>query len=217
MPDRYVVGPQYGATGSGQDQGRIGISGASIVADGHAHFFEAARLAVSMTGGGLWSAVTGVAGVAPGTALSTTPPMAVWNPPGSGILASICVTRLGYISGTLGAGTIAYAYVSSQTSKPSTGTALTPSAQALGAQTTPRAQAFQGSTLAATPTILAPAYILNAMLATTATQPVVSKDQVDGEIIILPGGVFVMQGIAAAGTSPLVAFGVTWEEIPFLY
>ena len=154
-----------------------------------------------------------VAGVAPGTALSTTPPLAVWNPPNSGFNLVLMKTAVGYVSGTLGAGTIAYAYVASQTTVPTTGTELVPVCTKLGY---PRGvgRAFTGSTLASTPAILRPGFSMGAFLATTAIQPFQVQDMVEGCIIIPQGAVFVMQGIAAAGTTPLVILSAEWEEIP---
>jgi hypothetical protein len=210
MPTKNEVGPQYGGTGSQNDTGRAGISGAQIVADAHGHFFEAVRLGTNATGGGAWSAATAAAGVAPGTALSTTPPFAIWNPPNSGVMAAILVSRFGLLSGTLGVGTIFYAVVETQTSKPTTGTAINPVNQAVGNQGTSKITAYQGSTLSGTPVALAPAFSLG------ANPTGLMKDQVDGEIVLLPGAVLCMQEIGAAGTTPLGFFGMTWEEIPYL-
>jgi hypothetical protein len=207
---KYEVGPLYGGTGSQNDNSRVGITGAQVVADAHGHFFESVRLGTNATGGGVWSATTGAAGVAPGTALSTTPPFAIWNPPNSGVLASVLVSRFGLLSGTLGVGSIFYAVVESQTSKPTTGTALAPVNQAVGNQGTSKILAFQGATVASTPVALAPAFSLG------ANPTAVMKDLVDGEILVLPGSVLCMQEIGAAGTTPLGFFGATWEEVPFL-
>jgi hypothetical protein len=163
--------------------------------------------------GALMTACNAVAGVAPGTALSTTPPMCVWNPPSSGVNLSILKTAIGYISGTLGAGTIVYATVTNQTTIPTTGTEIVPQNEKIGF---PRGmgRSFSGSTLVGTPAVLRPAYSFGAFLATTALAPIDLIDVVDGSIVIPPGCVFVVQAIAAAGTSPLMLLAVTWEEIP---
>jgi hypothetical protein len=75
-------------------------------------------------------------------------------------------------------------------------------------------RAFTGSTVIGTPTIVKPAFILGAALATTAIFPAQVKDYVDGEIVVPPGSVLVMQEIGAAGSTPLVVFSATWEEVP---
>jgi hypothetical protein len=42
----------------------------------------------------------------------------------------------------------------------------------------------------------------------------VAVDDVSGEIQVPPGVALGLCGIAAAGTTPLVIFGISWEEIP---
>jgi hypothetical protein len=186
---------------------RLDRTGALVISQGHCEYLEPSVRGV------IFVASNAVAGVAPGTALSTTPPIAVWNPPNSGFNLAIMKTAIGYVSGTLGAGTIAYAYVAAQTTVPSTGTELTPICTKLGF---PRGQgrAFTGSTLASTPAIIRPAFAMGAFLATTAIQPFQTADMVEGCITIPQGAVFCMQGIAAAGSTPLVILSVEWEEIP---
>ena len=39
-------------------------------------------------------------------------------------------------------------------------------------------------------------------------------EEVADEFLLTPGNVFVMAGVAAAGTSPLVLLSATWEEVP---
>lgn len=162
--------------------------------------------------GKIMVASNAAAGVAPGTALSTTPPIAIWNPPGSGVNLNIMKVCMGYISGTLGAGSIVYAYALAQVAAPTTGTELTPNCTLLGS---PRGvgRAFTGSTIITTPTLLRPAFTIGAF-AGGANPPAHNIDEADGTISIPPGSIFVVQGIAGAGTSPLVLFSVTWEEVP---
>ena len=161
----------------------------------------------------LMIACNAAAGVAPGTALSTTPPLAIWNPPSSGYNLSVLKATVGYVSGTLGAGTIAYAVVPNQTTVPSTGTEIVPQCTNIGA---PRGvgRAFSGSTLAASPTLLRPGWTVGAFVSTTALQATDECNLVDGAIIIPPGTALVLQEIGAAGTTPLVIFACEWEEIP---
>lgn len=197
------TGPRIAADGAMQEV-RLGRTGELVTTDAHGRVHEAA------VRGAVFAATTAVAGVAPGTALSTTPPMALWNPPNSGVVLSVLRTRLGFVSGTLGAGTVVYAAVSSQQTVPATGTELVPSPTNLSAKKA-SGRAFQGSTVASTPTILLPAFVLG----TTPTTPAAAAtvDDVAGEIVVSPGTCLVMQGVAAAGTTPLVLFGLTWEEI----
>ena len=142
----------------------------------------------------LFHASTAVAGVAPGTALSTTPPMVLWNPPASGKMAAIVRVRIAYLSGALGAGSVVYARAD-QITVPSGGTELVPISGALQALSG-TIRAFQGSTLTNTPTIVAPAFTLTAAPSISPGQ-----DEVAGELCILPGQAFAIQAIAAAGTN----------------
>lgn len=186
---------------------RASRTGSLVVANGHGAFTEPASR------GTIMEACTGVAGVAPGTALSTTPPLALWNPPASGKNIAILKSYMGFISGTLGGGSIVYGVVNAQTTVPTTGTELTPQCSLIGY---PRGvgRAFQGSTLSATPTILRPAFVLGAFVNTAATAPDPALDLVDGAIVLPPGTALCLQGIAAAGTSPLVLLSLIYEEIP---
>lgn len=212
--ERFNVGPNYGGTGSDSPTQRIGTSGATIVADAHAHFWEANRVGMQGTGQGLWCATVPATGVAPGTALSTAGnPLVLWNPPNSGVVAVIAAARMVFLSGTLGAGTIFYTAGESQVITPSAGTAISPVSNLIGDATAPRVKAYSGATLQNTPQLLAP------IMQVTATAPAswsTFKDLLDGEFCVLPGGVFSIQEIGAAGTSPLFIFSFTWEEVPAL-
>lgn len=181
--------------------------GALVTASGQGVFTEAALR------GRVYDLVTPVAGVAPGTVLSTTPPLTLWNPPSSGTLVAVLKSYLGYISGTLGAGTIVYAVVPAQMTVPTTGTELVPQCTLVGA---PRgvARGFTGSTLVAVPTLLRPAFVLSAMAASTAVAPDPALDLVDGAIVLPPGTCLCLQGVAAAGTTPLMLLSLVYEELP---
>ena len=186
---------------------RLGSNAEQIVGDAHGRYHESAYR------GGLFIVSNAVAGVAPGTALSTTPPMAIWNPPGSGIVVSINRVSIGYISGTLGAGSMVHAIAAGQVTVPTGGTELTPQCAALNS-TRGKARCWTGSTLVATPLILRASAIMGAALATSVAFQSVPVDEVAGEILVPEGLVWCYQGVAAAGTTPLVAIGVVYEEIP---
>lgn len=198
------VGPNRSYEGSRADL-RQGLDGEVVVQDAHGRFYEASAR------GKIWTVSTAVAGVAPGTALSTTPPLALWNPVGSGYNLSILCATLGFVSGTLGAGTLVYAQVNSQTTAPTTGAELTPVSCVIGGSAQRVGRAFQGSTLASTPTLLRPGHIIGTTPTTPAVAP--SKDDISGEFTVAPGGVLVLQGVAAAGSSPLVLLSLTYEEV----
>ena len=205
----FVVGPRAAADGALVTGLRAGRSGELITGDAHAHFREATYRI------GAWCASVPVAGVAPGTALGTAPPLCIWNPPNSGVNADIWKATMGYISGTLGAGGIVYAQAPQLTKPTGVAPAIVPVSGLIGNLKTGAIQAFTGSTIAATETLVVPTgWNLSASLATTASAGFQWEDLLDGEFILTPGNVFCMQGLCAAGSSPLVVMSLTWEETP---
>ena len=200
------VGVQTAADGS-QTVIRTDKTGGLVTTQGHGGYTEAA------VRGTIMEVATPVAGIAPGTVLSTTPPIILWNPPSSGKNLAILKASMGYVSGTLGAGAILLACNTSQTTVPTTGTELTPVCSLLGF---PRGvgRVFQASTISAIPLIIRTSFTIGAFVGTTASVPTNTVDVIDGSIIVPPGTCLVMQGLAGAGTTPLVIFGFTWEEIP---
>ncbi len=207
------VGPQPSASGSHQPV-RLGNQAEVVVQDSHARYCEAAYRSGGIGLGGLYTAGTAAAGVAPGTALGTTPPIALWNPPNSGTVLIVTAASLGYLSGTLGAGTIVLAFAQQNTA-PTGGSSLTAQNNYLGGRSG-AGKAFQGSTISAAATMLRPVFTLGAALATTPTFPVNCREELQGEFAVPPGQLLCLQGIAAAGTTPLLLFGLTWEEVPLI-
>ena len=203
---KNVVGPRNYTDGNEPDP-RFGKQGEAIVGMAHGAYWEASSRHK------LFVASNAVAGVAPGTAQGTTPPFALWNPPNSGVDLVIVRATLGYVSGTIGAGTLAWGW-NSQTTVPTTGTELTPLLTRIAAANG-AGRAFTGSTITAVPAIVRPAFVLSAQAAATASPlAAAAVDFVDGEIVVPSSVVATLQGIAAAGTSPLVIISVTWEEVP---
>lgn len=201
------VGPGYAADGNTADP-RMTKDLAMVIQDLHGRFYETTYR------GNTFIASTGVAGVAPGTALSTTPPFTLYNPLNSGVNLVLISASMGYVSGTLGAGMIVYgANNNTAQAAPSGGTVLVPVCSLIGNVSLPRGKAFQGSTLAAAPTILRDFCVLGAFAGGAAAPTPPVRDIVDGSIIIGPGASVSLQGVAGAGTSPLVTLAVTWEEV----
>lgn len=182
-------------------------TGARVGANGHGWLTE------PVSRGNVFVVSTAVAGVAPGTVLNTTPPMCLWNPPNSGKNLSVLKASLGYVSGTLGGGSLVAAVVPIQSAAPTTGTELTPQCTLLGFPNGV-ARAFQGSTVASVPAILRSLFAMGAFLATTALPPAPIVENLDGEIVIPPGSALAIQAVAAAGTSPLTMIGLVYEELP---
>lgn len=186
-------------------------TGGLVLASDYGKYYEA------VSKGRVFGGATAAAGVAPGTAVGTTAAFALHNPLGSGVNLSVLQGSVGYVSGTLGAGLITWnANVDPQLALP-TGTAITIRNMLLaGTRGDGQGLAFTTATIAA-PTIIRPAFMLDASLATTAgigLGPLV--DYVDGVIVVAPGGTVSLHGTAAAGSTPLVIFGCIWIEIPIL-
>jgi hypothetical protein len=169
--------------------------------------------------GNIYSIANATAGVAAGTAFSTTPPIMVWNPPNSGVNLVIREVGSAYRSGTLGAGVLGYGINASQQTAPSSGTALT-AVQLNGSKASNAiGQGFTGSTISAAATIvkLGPSSV--ATLATAASAAVgvylpPSKDTIEGGIIVPPGAVFTVEAYTAAGASTdRSVFSICWEEV----
>ena len=200
-----IVGPSPVTDGSPAEL-RFGNARELIVATGHGKYAEAVKRGNVYTGG------TAATGVAPGTAIGTTAGFALHNPLGSKVGLSVLRATMGYVSGTMGAGVVHWlANVNTQLALP-TGTAITLYNAAIGARTTPTGLAFTTATIA-TPLILRPFASLTALLATTADSLYQISEDVDGEFFVLPGGTLSLHATAAAGTSPLVVYGITIEEI----
>lgn len=164
--------------------------------------------------GALFLATIAVAGVAPGTVFSTTPPLIVYNPVGSGVFTRIRRVYMGFVSGTLGAGFMAHGKNATQgaTGVPTGGTAITPQGAVIG-DAGAASKVFTGATLAAAPTLIRPSFSMGALVTTTAAVPTLDVDDLgDYPFVLREGVVWAFQGIAGAGTTPLVSLAVLFEE-----
>lgn len=180
------------------------VSGALAVGKVQADLFDASKKRR------LFSAYTAVSGVAPGTALGTTAAFALANPYDSGVDLVVHEGSVGYLSGTLGAGFIAYGSCGFSLTAV-TGTAIVARPGLVGGGPG-RGKAFTTATVA-TPEIVRILANLQASLATSVTPPWAITDKVDGAIVIPPGCAVALEGVSAAGSTPLVILGMTWEEI----
>lgn len=209
MEDNLRVGQIYAGDGA-RVSPRASKEGALLSTDLGTRYGEA------VSRDQVFTACTGITGIAPGTVLSTTPPLILYNPVGSNRNLEVIRSSCGYVSGTLGAGSLVYAGPSvAQPNAPTGGVALTAVCGRLGgADSASVAVVLQGATLNAVPRILRPAFMLGAALATTAAFPVDASDRVMGEYVVAPGNFICLAGIAAAGSLPLVLLGFGWREAP---
>ena len=213
-PGRLSDGPHSPPTG------RQAKTLESVVTSAHGRYHEAASRGVVF-------GACEQAGVAPGTALGTTACLALYNPRGTGKILSILKVSLGYISGTLGAGTVFHcaniitdSAAFSAIAAPSSGTALNIYNRGMGIVLTnelddPVATCRSAATVTP-PVAIRPFCSFGASLASTAIAPWQITEDIGGGIVVFPGFCYQLQGITAAGSSPLVAPAVEWEEIPYI-
>lgn len=201
-----LVGPQTLADGN-TGEGRIARTGEAVVSQHHARFYEASKR------GNIFSGVTAITGVAPGTAAGTTAAFALYNPAGSGCDLVVLAGSIVYVSGTIGVGSVNW-YYHTQTSGSVaiTGTAIAVQ-RSNGTPGVGKGLPLTTATVVAG-VLTRPFCSLAPWLATSVLGPYSVIDPVEGQIIVAPGYGVSLQGTAGAGTAPLVAFGCTWEEVP---
>lgn len=149
------------------------------------------------------------ASTALGTALTTAPPLSIWNPPNSGRNLAFLRSGLIIVTAQTAFNTVAYGITPNQAAAPTGGTALTVVSGFGAGASTGVGKAFGGSTLVVAPTLVAPAFAL--AVSQAAVGPV--ADRIDGLIIAPPGTVVAMQGVVAAGNGS-GQLTLQWTEIP---
>lgn len=204
IPVTLLVGRSSGASGQ-YIAGRADESRSHAVFQSHGKYHDA------VLRGRCYSAGTAASGVAPGTSIGTTAAFSIYNPLGSGYNLHILRATLGYVSGTLGAGVIHWVANTNPAAAATTGTAITAVNNLLGGAACV-ARPFTTATLPASPTVVRPFASLGASLASTAVQPWQIVEDVDSEFVVTPGCTLSLEGTTASGSTPLLVFGVTWEE-----
>ena len=204
-----LVGQQ--AIGTGQTgEGSITTTGEELVSQVHPWLYEQNRR------GNVYMGATAVSGVAPGTAIGTTAAFALFNPLNSLFNLVVLKASMSYLSGTLGIGFINWIYHTAavQAGAAVTGTAITV-VNGRGNGTAGVGKPLTTATVVAG--VLARLFgNLPPMLATSVLTPWRLDDDVAGALIVPPGAAVSLQATAAAGTSPLVIYGCTWEEVPIV-
>lgn len=182
---------------------------ALAIADVAPHFYEYAIR------GKLFWASTAVSGVAPGSSISTTAAFTLYNAKGSGVNVVLLFGAMGYVSGTLGAGFVAWCTNTNLAEAVPTGTAIVSKPGLVGGASPAGGVALTTATLAVAPTVARMFNNHQASLATTAMDPWQSIDLVDGSIVLPPGGAVSLMGVqGAAGSTPLVVYTVGYAEEP---
>lgn len=172
-----------------------------------------ARYAEAVIQKNVFTVATPVAGVDHGATITTTSPFWLQNPATSGVNLEIIDFTFGYVSGTLGAGSLVIVADLAGTITASGGTAVT-SVQNYLSNVAGKAKPFSGATLSAAPTYIEPAIFITAMLATTAVLPNAVVCSLDGKFVVPPGMSIGIAGVCgAAGTTPKILIGCTWAEV----
>ena len=201
-----LVGQQALSNGD-TGEGSIARTGEALASALHGGLYEQTKR------GNVYMGVTAVTGVAPGTAIGTTAAFALFNPLNSGFDLVILKASLSYLSGTLGIGFVNWIY---HTAAVQAGAAVTGTAIAVvrgnGANGVGVGKPLTTATVVAG-VLARPFANLPPMLASTVLTPWRVDDNVDGALVLPPGAAATLQATAAAGTSPLVIFGCTWEEV----
>ena len=184
---------------------RLGAGGDVLTSELHGRYYQLVKQ------GNVYTAQTAVSGVAPGTSIGTTGAFTLYNPDESGKDLEVLLAWMGYISGTLGAGTVFY--TKNSAAAVPTGTAIVPVNALLGSADAAVATALTTSTIAS-PTSFRTFCSLTALLAGTAVAPWQIIDDVGGGIVIKPDAELSLEGVAVGGSTPLVVFGMMWREVP---
>src|SRR3990167_5727077 len=202
-----VIGQQALVAGN-TGEGAITTTGEEVVSQVHGALYEQNRR------GNVYMGVTAVTGVAPGTAIGTTAAFALFNPLNSVFNLVVLKASMSYLSGTLGIGFVNWIYHTAavQAGAAVTGTAITV-VRGNGANGVGVGKPLTTATVVAG--VLARLFgNLPPMLATSVLTPWRLDDDVDGALIVPPGAALSLQATAGAGTTPLVIYGCTWEEVP---
>lgn len=209
-----AVGPQYTQDNSTPASGRQSKDGSAVVTQSHGKYYEPASRGVLFVAGDQG------AGVALQTSITTTGFFSLSNPAGSGKRLAIKKVSVAYFSGTLAAGPIYHAQNGLGTTQPSSGTTLTAYPLDVGNISGVAAVgvARTGPTMVVASTaVLYPLGSITPILATSANDPFLLTEDVDGAIVIEPGCSYLLVSVLGSGSStPKCSVGVIWEEIPIV-
>jgi hypothetical protein len=204
-----LVGAQSYSDGSQASAG-VDKTGALVTGNLRGRFAEAAARGLLFA-----ASIPPGTGQAPGTSIGTTAAFTLANGATSTVNLVLLELHVGYISGTLGAGVLALLahFVAGGTiTAPSGGTVITPTNMGMGLSTASAANCRFNNTVPASGLMVRAICNLQASLATTAVAPWQIKDLVEGQVVVRPGQAVSVQGIAAAGSSPLITVAAVWME-----
>ena len=200
-----LVGEQTLADGA-EGQTRLGPQGDLLTNIAGKYYEHAIK-------GRLFDAQTAVTGVAPGTAIGTTAAAALANPTGTGKDLVVLLGSMLYKSGTLGTGSVSWIGHIDPAQAAITGTAMVAVNGRLNGSN-PSGKALTTATVPSGGSVFRPFTTLTPLLATSVLLPFRIVDEVEGGIVIPPGTAVSIQATAAAGSTPLVIYGLAWLEVP---
>jgi len=190
---------------------RIAKSAGTMVADAHAHFYDAVRRGNCYTTAETAGVILTVAATTAATGLF------LWNPPGSG--KSLVLLRLMLALDSLPAAAAGVVIVGGpQTTVPATTWTFVTSGvngilpALMGGANLSVAQATKAAQTVASTIIQrwVPGGPAAAVTATTNWTPFI-QDNIDGELIVGPGNIIGVQTVTTAMTAGV---SLTWEEVP---
>lgn len=147
------------------------------------------------------TAVTTQAGLS-----ATTPALTLYNPVNSGKKLVLITTTIGVNAAPAAASTLMLAYNSTSSAAPASTTDATMVSSLIGSTAAPAGRCYRVATLAAAP--VAFRYI-GSVLAASSTGVIKLIDNINGEIVIPPGGCVSVQ----ATTAISIFASFTWKEI----
>lgn len=207
MKAEIEVGPQINADGTTNVMRQTRL-GALATTELHGKYSE------QTVRGNVYTAVSASASLLAATGTAITP-LSLYNPPGSGKNLYLIRTHLlpTVAPGTQVTGAFAYYFVNNPIL--SSATASTVNSNLIGANQKGVGLAYSTITVTPAPAVLLPFATKFGTAAPTSTFPTRIVDDVDGQIVIGPGGFLTVEETAADTTSnyfAIVAF--VWEEVP---
>lgn len=208
MKAEIEVGPQIDSDGTTNPMRQERL-GALITAELHGKYAE------QTVRGNVYTAVSASAALV-ANAATTISVLALYNPPGSGKNLYLIRTHLlpTVAPGTQVTGAFAYYFVNNPILS-GTITAVTVNSSLIGANQRGVGLAYSVATISPAPAVLLPLATKFGVSAPTSTFPVRIVDDVDGQIVIGPGGFLTVQETTADTTtnySAVISF--VWEEVP---
>lgn len=212
---RFQVGPRQSLANGSENIGRAGATGEVVTGDAHGRYHEAASRAALYAVSTALTGTTIVAGNVSPIAAAAASILSLYNPANSGVRASILKVIAQSISGTPGAGGLAYNVI------PAVGLAITATENAVPVASSPsmgrgRCKGFTQTALTggSVHVLYRPIGPVNFAGALAAGAGQLGwLDEVAGEICLEPGTALSIAA-AAAGTTHIVAASIVYEEVP---